>query len=632
MNAAKVRHELQRAAKLIDARRLVEANAVLQVLLRTAPRCYEALFFSGAIAMEEVRLPEAESLLNRAVRENPAAIPCAMRLAITKAKLGKNVEAGNLLEQILKKEPRHAEAWRVLGFVKTVLGSPDEGLRCQQRAVECGPADAASLYQLGESLFLAHRYPESLKCQDQAIQTDPKMAKAHSGRAMALHGLNRIKEAVAAYDRAIELAPGHFNARSYRLMDLHYLSGIPRERMFAEHVEFGRAVDKGKARLFSNVADPTRKIRLAILSPDLRTHSVTYFIEPLLHRLDPNEFELLLYHDHHVVDHVSERLRKRAALWRHVVGIADSEVERMILADAPDVLVELAGHTGFNRLPMLAQRVAPVQISYLGYPDTTGVPAIDYRLVDAISDPVGEADDYSTETLVRLTPTAWTYQPPIDAPLPARKGDEAFQGVVFGCFNNFAKFSIELLESWSRLLRRVSNAKLVLKPAGQFDPSLGGELNDALEARGVSRDRVQILANTPEVRDHLALYDRIDVALDTFPYHGTTTTCEALWMGVPVISRRGDRHASRVGASLLTAIGHPEWIAETWDEYIEKAAALISDPIPLAHLRAHLREEVQCSPLLDHAGQAMRFGAALRKCWRAHCEAAHSGKQKRSPN
>ncbi|MDP2136711.1 MAG: tetratricopeptide repeat protein [Candidatus Didemnitutus sp.] len=621
MNAAKVKHELQRAAKLLDAKRLVEANAVLQVLLRTAPRCYEALFFSGAIAMEEGRLPEAESLLQRAVRENLAAIPGAMRLAITKAKLGKNGEAGKLLEQILQKEPRHAEAWRVLGFVKTVLGSPSEGLVCQQRAVECGPADAASLYQLGESLFLAHRYPESLRCQDQAIQTDPKMAKAHFGRAMALHGLNRIKEAVAAYDRAIELAPGHFNARSYRLMDLHYLSGISRERLFAEHEEFGRSVGQGKVRHFPHVADPTRRIRLAILSPDLRAHSVTYFIEPLLHRLDPNEFELLLYHDHHVVDHVSARLRKRAARWRHVVGIADSEVERMILADAPDVLVELAGHTGFNRLPLLAQRVAPVQISYLGYPDTTGVRAIDYRFVDAISDPVGEADAYSTESLVRLAPTAWTYQPPSDSPAPARKVDETFPGVVFGCFNNFAKLSIELLEAWSQLLQRVPNSKLVLKPSGQFDPSLGGELHVALEAWQVSRDRVQILKGTPEVRDHLALYERIDIALDTFPYHGTTTTCEALWMGVPVVSRRGDRHASRVGASLLTAIGHPEWIAETWDDYIEKAAALASDPIQLANLRAHLREEMQRSPLLDHAGQAKRFGAALRECWATYCHA-----------
>jgi predicted O-linked N-acetylglucosamine transferase (SPINDLY family) len=360
---------------------------------------------------------------------------------------------------------------------------------------------------------------------------------------------------------------------------------------------------------------------VAFLSADLRQHSVAYFIEPLLAHLDHAEFEIFLYHDHANVDAISQRLRALAVQWRHVAGQPAEALERLIRADAPDLLVDLAGHTGYNRLPVLARRLAPVQVTYLGYPDTTGVQTMDYRLVDAVTDPEGDAEPLHTEKLVRFAPLAWCYAPPATAPdvaLPPCAGG----GVTFGCFNNFAKVTDGALTAWGRLLAAVPGGQLVLKGAGLTEPETQASIAPRLAAAGIAPARIRFLEHTKTNAEHLACYAQVDVALDTFPYHGTTTTCEALWMGVPVVSLAGDRHASRVGASLLRAIGHPEWVAADWEDYATKAAALAAEPAKLAAIRAGLRDELRRSPLLDHAGQAARFSAALRAMWREACAAA----------
>jgi predicted O-linked N-acetylglucosamine transferase (SPINDLY family) len=351
-------------------------------------------------------------------------------------------------------------------------------------------------------------------------------------------------------------------------------------------------------------------VRLAFLSPDLRRHAVATFLEPLVEHIDRGRFEIFLYHDHHRVDEVSHRLKSRADRWCNFVGQGDATVAAAVRADAPDVLVDLAGHTHHNRMALLAQRLAPVQVNYLGYANTTGLDAMDFRFTDPVSDPEGEADALHTERLVRFAPVAWAFSPPADSPEVAPPPSAAGAPFTFGCFNNLSKVNAATLALWSRVLDAVPGSRLLLKGL-RLDEA---RMRARLDAAGIPAERAVLLAPVASTREHLAAYSQVDVALDPHPYNGTTTTCEALWMGVPVVTLRGDRHASRVGTSLVNAIGHAEWSADSEVDYVRLAAGLAGDAARLAAIRAGLRARMTASPLLDHAGQAARFGAAIEAC------------------
>jgi predicted O-linked N-acetylglucosamine transferase (SPINDLY family) len=333
-----------------------------------------------------------------------------------------------------------------------------------------------------------------------------------------------------------------------------------------------------------------------------------------LQHLDPTEYEIFLYHNHAKVDAVSERLRTQAKSWKNLVGQTNETATKILRADQLDIAIDLAGHTGFNRLASFAQRVAPVQVTYLGYPNTTGLKAMDFRFVDSVTDPEGVDDGYYTEKRIRFSECGWAFSPPAHAPEPARDGDAT---LTFGSFNNPAKLSSATLRVWGRLLKETPSARLLLKGTGLTNPETRGVMENKLQRAGIDLARVDFMDRTPNLASHLEIYHRVDVALDPFPYAGTTTTCEALWMGVPVVTLAGDRHAARVGASLLTAIGHPEWIARSEDEYLEIAKVLATDVARRDAMRASLRSEMSHSLLLNHRDQAKRFGAALRACWSA---------------
>jgi predicted O-linked N-acetylglucosamine transferase (SPINDLY family) len=471
-------------------------------------------------------------------------------------------------------------------------------------------------------LHLAGRCEEAVASHTRALELQPGNRKALFGRGQALQALHRTPEALADFDAHLLRRPEHHEARSFRLFLLNYRDGLSRETLFAEHLAYGRAVeDETRARAmaprFAQIPDPGRRLRVAFLSPDLRAHSVAYFIEPLLQGLDPAQFEIILYHNHFSVDAVSRRLRSRAAVWREFVGQGHDVVEQAIRGDSPDVLVDLAGHTGFNRLELFARRLAPVQISYLGYPNTTGLAAMDYRLTDAIADPPGETDRFHTERLVRFAPTAWAYLPPADAPAPLPGPAQRGEPVTFGSFNALSKASASTLRLWRDVLAATPRSRLLIKSSG-MDPAYW---KCRLTEAAIDLERVELRSTTPGIPDHLACYAQVDVALDTFPYNGATTTCEALWMGVPVVTLAGDRHVARVGASLLTAAGHPEWIASTPEDYVRIATGLATDRNRLALLRPGLRQDLRRSSLLDYPAQAERLGGALRSCWADWCAA-----------
>jgi predicted O-linked N-acetylglucosamine transferase (SPINDLY family) len=620
MNPSKLQSVLKAALAHHQAGRWVEAEKLYREARLGAPRSFDAFHLSGALAYQQGRGADAVNLFSHALKLDRKSVICGMRLGMALMVVGRNAEAETKLRDTIKISPDYFEVWDKLAYCLKVQDRLAEALVCHEKTVALKPDFAMGWYNYGLTLVLMGRPLEALSCHDHALAVDPTYALARFGRAQTLFHLNRIDECVADYRQFLQVQPDNHEARSNLLFALHALESISREELFAEHVAFGRAVGSPVTESFTALADPHRRLRVAILSPDLRNHSCAYFLEPLLQHLDPADFELYLYHDHFREDETSLRLRGLAAVWRNFVGQPHAAVEQAIRADAPDILIDLAGHTGMgNKLPLFARRLAPVQMTYLGYPNTTGVPAMDYRLTDAVADPAGEADAFATEQLVRFAPTAWTYAPPTTAPAVNSLPALATGQITFGCFNNLTKVTDAMLRTWSAVLQAVPDSRLLLKGHGLSDAAVRERFLARLLKAGLARERVMLLERTPDTTSHLAVYHQVDIALDTFPYNGTTTTCESLWMGVPVVSLAGDRHMARVSASLLHAVGHPEWVATTDEGYVQAAATLAADRVQLAEIRGSLRDGVRASPLMDHAGQAKRFGAALRESWKKWC-------------
>jgi predicted O-linked N-acetylglucosamine transferase (SPINDLY family) len=583
-------------------------------MLAAAPDDFRALHLGAAAAYQCERLEQAVAWFGRALVMRPQSGVTRIGLGLALAAAGRNVEAESQLRVGIGLEKGNPEAWLNFGSFLLTTGRLPEALRSFRRAVELRPDYAAAWTGIGTVAQASGQAADALASFRTGLRFDPASETAALGLVQALQSLHRVPEALAECDRLLAARPLGRQAASHRLFLLNYLDDIDPAAHFAEHTAFGARWPVPPAPQFAQSREPDRPIRLAFLSPDLRTHSVACFLEPLLAALDRREFEVLLYHDHSSVDAVSARLRRSAQLWRNYCGQPDSVVEARIRADAPDVLIDLAGHSGHNRLPLFARRLAPVQITYLGYPNTTGLTAMDYRFTDARADPVGAADRQYTERLVRFADCAWSYAPPAvaDPIIPVAGGRDR---IAFGSFNSLSKVNATTLRLWGAVLAQVPGSRLVLKSFGLEPEPLTARLREA----GIDPGRVELLLPEREVSAHLARYREIDIALDPFPYGGTTTTCEALWMGRPVVTLRGDRPASRVGASLLAAIGKPEWVASTPEEFQQIAVGLANDRSRLRTESAGLRSALQASPLLDHAGQGRRFGAAVRACWREWC-------------
>jgi predicted O-linked N-acetylglucosamine transferase (SPINDLY family) len=320
---------------------------------------------------------------------------------------------------------------------------------------------------------------------------------------------------------------------------------------------------------------------------------------------------------------MTERFRAQADQWRSTVGLSDKQMAQLIHQDQIDILIDLAGHTAGNRLLVFAQKPAPVQITWLGYPNTTGLTTIDYRITDAYTDPPGLNDALHSEQLIRLPQTNWIYQPPQNCPPPNQLSVTA--SIRFGCFNNFSKVTEPMMRVWAQILENVPNSTLLLKANALTSPEIQQRVRRIFQAQCISPERLELMGWTRSAVDHLTRYNQIAIALDPFPYHGTTTTCEALWMGVPVITLAGQTHVSRVGVSLLTNVGLPELIAESPEDYIRIAVELANDLPRLQELRSTLRQRMEQSPLMDAPKFARNIEAAYRQMWHNWCQTVLPG-------
>jgi predicted O-linked N-acetylglucosamine transferase (SPINDLY family) len=485
------------------------------------------------------------------------------------------------------------------------------------------PDSAPILYNRGKALQALNRYEEAIASYARVIALDPASDDARNFLGLCLCAQGRLAEAEQAFRDAIAIHPDHRGTRGNLLYTLNFDEALSPQALFDEHAAWGRRLASAFAGAprFANVADPDRRLRVGYVSGDFRNHSVAFFFEALLEAHAPEEVETFLYANDPESDATTARLKARADHFVSIFAMPDEAAAARIRADGIDLLVDLSGYTSGNRIVLFARRGAPVQVAWLGYPNTTGLPAIDYRLTCSVADPPGEADARHSERLVRIDPAFLCYRAPAEAspvsPLPAR----ATGHITFGSFNNNAKLSPGTLALWARVLREEPQARLVLKCIQFRDEGTRARARTFLAAAGIPAERIELLPPLPGTSAHLAQYSRIDIALDPLAYNGTATTCEALWMGVPVVSLRGQRHAARVGASILTAIGLERLIAGSDDEYVAIARGLARDRDALAALRAGLRERVRASPLCDGAAFARRVEAAYRGMWRAWCTA-----------
>ena len=563
------------------------------------------------------RLAQAEQRYRAILASDGRHADALHMLGVIAHQVGNNQAAINLIGKAIEINGAEAAYHSNLGLVLQAQNHMEEALASYERAIRLKPDYSEALSNRGTILKSFERLGEALLCYEAALLAKPDFAVAYSNRATTLRALGRLDDALASYETALRIKPDHLDAHSNLLIDLQYGSDLDDSRIKEAAQRFGRLYPSPPA-AFSNRRDPGRRLRIGYVSGDFGRHSVSYFLMPVLDNHDHAAFEIFCYPTCIRDDDMANRLRAGADHWQSLVGKSDKAAADRIASDGIDILIDLSGHTAFNRLGMFALKPAPLQVSWLGFPGTTGLASIDYRLVDARTDPEGDACRWTSEALFRLPGGFLCYGPPADAPdvtePPCLNGT-----VTFGSFNNPAKLSEATLDCWGALLARVPEAQLLLKGRTLRDETARSLLTERLRSRGVSPDRVHLHGWASDPDGHLGFYRHVDIALDPYPYNGTTTTCEALWMGLPVVTLEGKRHSGRVGASLLTRVGLPELIAADADHYIGIAAELAADPRRLTDLRRNLRPKMSKSALCDGPAFTRDLEAAFRSMWVNWC-------------
>jgi protein O-GlcNAc transferase len=603
------------------AERLKEAETIYRQILAAEPNHIGSLTMLAAIGHQTRHHAAALALMERALALDPNLAASHYGRAVALHGLGRLVEAEAEFEQAITLKPDYVEAMHNLAALQQNTGRTAKAIETYRRVLAIRPDYADAYTNMGVALRDESRYAEAAESLRAALRLDPKHPESLNNLGVVLKAQGRTEEAVPFYEQALAVNPDYIGPLDNILMGMNYRPGPDGAAMLRAHrgwdERFGRPRAPAEP-VPPNDPDPERRLRIGYVSPDFRRHSVAYFFEPLLACHDPAEVETFCYSNDARGDEVTLRLNDKADHWRQVHARDEAAIAGLVRID---ILVDLAGHSSGNLLPVFARKPAPVQVTWLGYPNTTGLSAIDYRLTDAIADPPGAAEAFHSERLEYLPHGFLCYRPPDTAPPVGPLPALATGHVTFGSFNNLAKITPEVVAAWAAVLHRVPGSRLLLK-AGAFGDAEGRARYVALfAAAGIPAERLDLVAQIPGTAAHLAAYDRLDIALDPFPYNGTTTTCEALWMGVPVLTLAGRLHAGRVGASLLVPLGLEAWIAADEDDYVAAAARLAANLPALAALRARLRPCLAQAPLCDAAGFARQMEAAYRRMWRRALDA-----------
>lgn len=615
---------LERAERLRQAGRLSEARAAFEALDRL-PGAARGL---GLIALAERNVEAAIEHLSRAAQARPGDWRALEALAEACRASGRAEEGLKVMRTLAALRPGDGLTRGVLAEHLSGAGQGHEAMAEYARAMALRPDIPQIRNNLSDLARSAGQITRAIDLARQALALRPDYAKARNNLAMALKDRGDVAEAIRVLREALSQGAGESSLRHNLLFCLNYDPEISAQALAEEYKREGLLITGDRIALNASDAleapDPDRRLRIGYVSPDFRAHACAFFIEPLLLNHDPAQVEVVCYAENPGRDAVTDRLRAAVDSWRVTKGVEDRAVAEQVMADRVDILVDLAGHTVGNRLGVFAWKPAPLQGTWLGHGGTSGLPAMDFALADARLAPPG-ADAFYTEAVERLPEAAFCYRPPADAPEVAASPAGPDGPITFGCFSRATRLNDRVIQAWVALLNRVPDSRLVLNTKAMGDPGVASLFRRRFAARGVPPERLILTFTTPQPETWKA-YNLIDIALDPFPHNAGTTTFEASWMGVPVVSLRERPPLGRFGDSILGALGLEDLVADSVEGYVEIAAALATDRARLAALRAGLRARMRASALCDEAAFAGAVETAFRGLWRRWCAGGHPAK------
>jgi protein O-GlcNAc transferase len=616
----------QDAARLIDQGHALEAQGRLDEAMqcyleaiRLAPNPARGHLNRGNILLLQGDLQGALDAFRTALKHQPDYAGAYYNIGNALLNDGKPDEAAASYRSALEIQPDYAEVHCALGVALKELGQLDSAVASFRRALEINPDLVEAHINLGNALHALGQFEGAVATYRHAIGFKPDIAEVHNNLGLALKDLGHLEDSLVCYRQALKIKPDYLEAIDNLLFTLNYMVTNEHSHYLGQARQYGQIVSGKAIGRYSawQCATSPERLRIGLVSGDLWMHSVGFFLEGLLSHIDPARIELIAYPTHHKEDELTARIKPFFSAWKPLVGKNDEDAASLIHADSVHVLLDISGHTSHNRLPVFAWKPAPVQVTWLGLPTTTGVIEMDYVLGDLQAIPP-EHENHFTEAVWRLPDSYVCFSAPKYplkvAPLPAL----AIGQVTFGSFNNLTKMTDAVVAVWARILQSVPDSRLYLKTGQLKDEGIREQTRQRFVRLGIVPERLLLGGMLGTIAEHLAEYNKVDIALDTFPYPGVTTSVEALWMGVPVLSLHGDRFLSLSAKSIAHHAGLPEWVARDQQDYVAKAVAFASDLESLAALRTILRQQVLASPLFDAPRFAVNFEDVLWGMWQRY--------------
>lgn len=608
------RSKLKKVKQLIDSKDFDAAETILDQLVRKAPRDAEIWLYKGYVEGFRGNHEKAAENFKKALSIKPDDTNILYNFGIACRDCGDFQTAANSFNKSLIKDPDNTQKLDCLADVYMALNEQEKAVEIFSRSLKINNAQPETHSNLGSVYQTMGELTKAEACYRKAQQLNPGL-NIFDNLGSVLVAQGRYKESIEVYRLGLARQPKNARVFSNLLLTLNYMDDISQQEMFDEHKKWGGVFDDPTNYIVQeSCRSDKKKLRIGYISPDFREHSVAYFIEPIIEQHNKDKFETYAYYPSKKCDAVTARLKSFFDAWHDVSAMTEAEIAEAIKADEIDIMVDLAGHTANNSLLVFAKKPAPVQITYLGYPNTTGLNAIQYRITDSIADP-SDQDEFYTEQLCRLPNCFLTYRPDENSPDVSDPPFFKNEYITFGSFNNLAKISNRVIDVWCRILEKLPNSRLLVKNPSLTDLATRERYLEKFQQSGINKERINLIGHTPTRYEHLSLYGDIDIALDTFPYNGTTTTCEALWMGVPVIVLSGECHAARVGGSLLSAVNRREWVTDTDAEYINKAIELAKDSNQLMSYRNKQRDQMKASALLDSNSFVLSLENEFQRIW-----------------
>ncbi len=606
---------------LVHAQRAVDSD----------PNRVEFFLTLARLLRQQNQNREAEKIYRSALSVHPNNPTLIIELGGTLRDQNLFDEAEEHYQNALKLAPKNTKVLRSAGAFFQSISRHTEALDAYERYIALRPDDAGMLNNLAIILRDLNRFEEAEKYYLECAKREQDKSYVYNNLAILAMEMGKPEESIQYYKKALDDKPQYTGAHSNMLFYMNYLSSMSAQEIFEEHKRFAimhtEPFLEGTC-VHANDPSPDRRLKIGYVSADLYGHAVSYFIQAALKNHDRSNYEVFCYAHVRKPDGMTKQLREFVPNWFYIHDLSTKEVVELIKSHEIDILIDLGGHTAGNRLQVFGYKPAPVQVTWIGYPNTTGLNTIDYRFVDEITDPTGEADQFHTEKLWRLPECFTCYTPQAALPdsktLAAKKTGQ----VTFGSFNNASKLSPATIEAWAKILNKVEGSRLLLKSASLVDEGTQERFFTMFESHGVPSSRVEMMGKLSS-HDHMRLYDSIDIGLDPFPYNGTTTSCEALFMGVPIVAVLGDRHAARVTGSLLHQVGLGDLATNNVENYVNKAVELANDLDRLESIRVDLRENMINSPLCDQQQHTRNVEQAYRQMWSIWCEEEPKRRQER---